>query len=109
MKIPAPEGHVVHFEIAPRTMIWIIALLAGLWLIYQLWVVVLILVVALVVVGMFNPVIESLEARGLKRMHALTLLILALSLGTALLIFLTAPPLLDQLAQIIHDLPGQRV
>lgn len=108
-KSARPEGHVVHFEIAPRTMIWIIALLAGLWLIYQLWVVMLLLVVALVFVGMFNPVIESMEARGLKRMHALILLILALSLGAALMVFLTAPPLFDQLAQIIHDLPGQRV
>lgn len=109
MKEHKPEGRVVHFEIAPRTMIWVVALLAGLWLIYQLWMVVLLVVVALVLVGMFNPLIESMEARGLKRMAALILLMLTLSLGTALLIFLTAPPLLDQLVQIGQDLPGQRL
>lgn len=109
MSTARPEGHVVHFEIAPRTMIWIIALLAGLWLLYQLWMVVLLVVVALVFVGMFSPLIESMEARGLKRMHTLILLIAALSLGSALAIFLTIPPLLEQLAAIVQDLPGQRI
>lgn len=109
MKEHKPEGRVVHFEIAPRTMIWIVGVLAGVWLIYQLWMVVLILVVALVFVGMLNPVIESMEARGLKRMTALILLLLSLGLAASLMIFLTVPPLLEQLAQIVQDLPAQRL
>lgn len=108
MKPTTPEGRVVHFEVAPRTMIWIVGILAGLWLLYQLWMVVLLLVVGLVFVGMFNPIIESLEAKGLKRTSALTLLIAALSLGSALVIFLTVPPLLDQLSTIAQDLPALR-
>ena len=108
MKLPAPEGNVVRFEVAPRTIVSIIAALAGLWLIYRLWIIVLLLVVALVFVGTLNPIIESMEARGLKRMTALILLIVALSLGASLVVFLTVPALIDQLTRIARDLPGQR-
>jgi predicted PurR-regulated permease PerM/ActR/RegA family two-component response regulator len=105
---PAPAGEAVPFELAPRTIAWIVAALGGLWLIYRLWVVGLLLVVALVFAGTFNPIIEWMEARGHKRTNALILLILALGLGAALLIFLTVPALIDQLTMIVHDLPGQR-
>src|SRR3990172_2609687 len=108
MKTPTPNNDVVRFELAPRTIVWIGAALVGLWLLYQLWVVVLLLVVALVFVGIFNPIIKSMEARGLRRMNALILLILSLSLGAALLIFLTVPALIDQITKIVHDLPGQQ-
>jgi predicted PurR-regulated permease PerM len=88
--------------------VWIVATLGGFWLIYRLWIVVLLLVVALVFVGTFNPIIEWMEARGHKRTNALILLLLALGLGAALLIFLTVPALIDQLTRIVHDLPSQR-
>ena len=108
MKTPRPDRHIVRFELAPRTIAWIVAAVVGLWLIYRLWMVVLLLLVALVFVGTFNPVIESLEARGHKRVNALILLLLALGLGATLLIFLTVPALIDQLAVIVSNLPSQR-
>jgi predicted PurR-regulated permease PerM len=108
MNTPTPNSNVVRFELTPRTIVWIGVALGGFWLIYQLWVVVLLLVVALVFVGIFNPIIQSMEARGLRRMSALILLILSLSLGAALLIFLTVPALIDQLTRIVHDLPSQQ-
>jgi predicted PurR-regulated permease PerM len=108
MTTPAHDGHTVRFELASRTIAWIVAMPVGLWLIYRLWIVVLLLVVALVFVGTFNPIVEAMEARGLTRGQALVLLILALGLGAALLVFLTIPPLIDQLAAIVHDLPSLR-
>jgi predicted PurR-regulated permease PerM len=108
MKTHTPDGKVVRFELTPRTIAWIVAAVVGLWLIYRLWMVVLLLVVALVLVGTFNPIIEAMEARGYKRVNALILLIVSLSLCAALLIFLTVPALIDQLTLIVHDLPGQR-
>jgi len=105
---PTPDGNAVPFDRTPRTIAWIVAAVAGLWLIYRLWMVVLLVVVALVFVGIVNPIVESMEARGLKRMKALILLITAMSLGAALLLFLTVPPLFDQLSTIISDLPSQR-
>ena len=109
---PTPASNVVPptpaSNVVPRTIAWIVAALGGLWLIHRLWAVVLLLVVALVFAGTFHPIVVSMEGRGLKRRNALILLILALSIGAALLIFLTVPPLINQLTTIVHDLPSQR-
>ena len=109
MKTIDSDGRVLRLEIAPATIVWIVGAAAGLWLLYTRWMVVLILVVALIFVGMANPVIVALEARGLKRMQALLLLLGVLVFTSTLAIFLTAPPLLEQLSSIIHDLPSQRL
>ncbi|HEX9704098.1 MAG TPA: AI-2E family transporter, partial [Gemmatimonadales bacterium] len=66
------------------------------------------LVVALVFAGTFNPIVEWMERRGLKRIYALALLFVAMLLVTSLLIFLTVPPLIEQLAQIVRDAPRHR-
>ena len=108
MKVPARETTVVRFEIAPRSIAWILATIAGVWLFLQLRAIVLLLVVALVVAGTFNPLVEWLERRGIKRLYALALMFVALLLATSLLIFLTVPPLLEQLAQIVRDAPRHR-
>ena len=98
----------VRFEIGPRSIAWILGTIVGVWLFLQLWAIALLLVVALVFAGTFNPLVEWMEHRGLKRIHALTLLFVALLLVTLLLIFLTVPPLIEQLAQIVRDAPRHR-
>lgn len=108
MKVPAQNATVVRFEIAPRSIAWMLATIAVVWLFLQLRAVALLLVVALVFAGTFNPLVEWMERRGLKRIYALTLLFVALLLVTALLIFLTVPPLIEQLAQIVRDAPRHR-
>src|SRR4029077_17806911 len=115
MKLPAQDRTVVRFEIAPRSIAWILATIVGVWLFLQLRAIALLLVVALVFAGTFNPLIEWMERRGLKRPYALTLLSAALLLLTSLLIFLSGPPLIDQLppliehvAQIERDAPHHR-
>jgi len=108
MKVPAQDNTVVRFEIAPRSIAWILGTIVGVWLFLQLWAIALLLVVALVFAGTFNPLVEWMERRGLKRIHALTLLFVALLLVTLLLIFLTVPPLIEQLAQIVRDAPRLR-
>src|SRR3989441_6663379 len=108
MKALAQDKTTVRFEIAPRTIGWILAAIAGVWLLRQLWVIGLLVVVALVFAGTFNPLVEWMERRGIKRLYALTLLFFALLLATSLLIFLTVPPFLEQLAQIVRDAPHHR-
>ena len=108
MKGPAQATTLVRFEISPRSIAWILATIAGVWLFLQLRAIVLLVVVALVFAGTFNPLVEWMERRGIKRLYALTLLFFALLLATSLLIFLTVPPLLEQLAQIVRDAPGYR-
>src|SRR5690348_18478145 len=94
MKVPAQERTVVRFEIAPRSIALILATIVGVWLFLQLRAIVLLLVVALVFAGTFNPLVEWMERRGVKRVYALTLLSVALLLVTSLLVFLTGPPLI---------------
>jgi predicted PurR-regulated permease PerM len=108
MKVPAENTTVVRFEIAPRSIVWILATIAGVWLLVQLWTIGLLLVVALVFAGTFNPLVEWMERHGLKRAHALVLLFLALLVLTFLMIFLTVPPLVEQLAQMVRDAPRHR-
>ena len=108
MQVPAQDKTVVRFEIAPRSIAWILATIVGVWLFLQLWAIALLLVVALVFAGTFNPLVEWMERRGFKRVSALILLFLALLVITFLLIVLTVPPLIEQLAQIVRDAPRQR-
>ena len=108
MKASAQPATVVRFEISPRSIAWILATIVGVWLFLQLRSVALLLVVALVFAGTFNPLVEWMERRALKRGYALVLLFVALLLVTSLLIFLTVPSLIDQLAQIVRDAPRHR-
>jgi predicted PurR-regulated permease PerM len=108
MKASAPTSTVVRFEISPRSIAWILATIVGVWLFLQLRAIALLLVVALVFAGTFNPLVEWLERRGVRRGYALVLLFVALLLVTSLLMFLTVPPLLEQLAQIVRDAPRHR-
>jgi predicted PurR-regulated permease PerM len=108
MNVPALNKTVVRFEIAPRSIAWILAAVVGVWLFLQLRAIVLLLVVALVFAGTFNPLVEWMERRGLKRVYALTLLFVGLLLGTSLLIVLTVPPLVEQLTRMVQNAPHFR-
>jgi predicted PurR-regulated permease PerM len=108
MKLPVQEKSVVRFEIAPGTILLILAAVGGVWLLRELWVLGVLVVVALVFAGTFNPVVEWMERRGLQRTLSLILLFCASVLVTSLLIFLTVPPLVEQLAEIVHAAPANR-
>ena len=108
MKRPVKGKSVVRFEIAPRSIVLILATIAGVWLAYQLWIVELILVMALILAGTFNPLIEWMEKRGLGRIYALVLFFVALGVVAALLLFLTIPPLIRQLTQMVQNAPATR-
>jgi putative heme transporter len=108
VKTPAQDKTTVRLEIAPQTIGWILAILAGLWLLGQLWVIVLLVVVALIFAGTFNPMVEWMGKHGLKRTPALILLFLGSVVLASGLLFLTVPPLLEQLAQIVRGAPAAR-
>ena len=108
MKMPAQERTVVRFEIAPRTIGWILAAAAGVWLLRELWLIGVLLVVALVFAGTFNPLVEWMEKRGLTRTVSLVLLLVGSIIVASLFLFLTVPPLVEQLAQIVRGAPEHR-
>src|ERR1035437_2435062 len=93
--------------ITPRSIALIVGTIVGMWLVYQLRTVGLVLLVALILAGTFNPLIERMEKRGIARMYALILLFLALS-AIAALLFLTIPPIIEQVTQMVHDAPALR-
>ena len=94
--------------ITPRSIALIVATIVGMWLVYQLRTVGLVLLVALILAGTFNPLVERMEKRGIARMYALILLFVALSAIAALLLFLTLPPVIEQVTQMVHDAPVLR-
>jgi len=84
----------------------ILATILVIWLAIRLWMVVLILVIALIIAGTFNPVIASMEKRGIKRHFALTMVFGGVVLVAAALIFFTLPPLIDQVTQMVQSAPA---
>jgi predicted PurR-regulated permease PerM len=108
MQLAAQAKTVVRFEISPRSIVWVLATIAAVWLLIQLRAIAVLLVVALVFAGTFNPLVEWLERRGWKRIYALTALFVAMLLVTTVLIVFSIPPLLEQLAQIVRDAPHHR-
>src|SRR2546421_11502443 len=107
LKSPA-EKSLVRSEIAPRTIGLVLAAAAGVWLLRELWVILLLVVVALIFAGTLNPLVEWMERRGLKRTLSLILLFLGSVVGASLLVFLTVPPLVEQLTLIVHGAPEHR-
>jgi len=108
MTVSAPNQSTVHFDITPRSCALVLATVAGVWLAYQLRLVALILLMALILAGTFNPMAEWMEARGIKRVPALVLMLLGLLACAALLLFLTFPPLIEQLTQVVATAPETR-
>jgi predicted PurR-regulated permease PerM len=108
MKVSAQNQSVVRFDITPRSCALVLATVAGVWLAYKLRLVALILLMALILAGTFNPMVEWMEARGIKRVPALILLLLALSACAALLLFLTFPPLIEQVTEMMRTAPETR-
>jgi predicted PurR-regulated permease PerM len=97
------------FEIAPRSIVMLLAIGAGVWLAVQLWVVWLILVMALIVAGTIHPPVKWLEARGFSRVWALVSLFATLTVLAALLVFLTVPPLVAEATAMLDDAPAFRL
>jgi predicted PurR-regulated permease PerM len=102
------ESRNLRIEIAPRTLLWIVLIVAGCWLFLHLTNVVLVVVVALVLVGTFDPLVGWLEVRGWGRGRALALIFLLAAVVLSAVIFLSIPPLLAQLQHIIEDAPAER-
>ena len=104
----APARTTVRFEIAPRTIGLVLLTIAGMWLLRALWVILLLMVVALVFTGTLNPMVEWLERRGLRRTWSLVLMFVGMLFLASFFIFLTVPPLVEQLAEMVHGAPGHR-
>jgi len=98
--------HVI--ELAPKTIVTVLGILAGLWLLSSLTTVLSVVVVALVLVGTVDPVVAWLKRRGLGRGKALVLVFVVGALLLIGVVLLMVPPLISQVAVLLENAPKAR-
>jgi predicted PurR-regulated permease PerM len=97
---------VVRIEFSPRTIIILILFIAVLWVLNQLLPVVLVLLAALLIVGTLSPAIRWLEERRMSRGLGIALVFTGLLVVTVLLITMTIPSLVEQVASLLDQGPA---
>lgn len=95
-------------EISWRSLLSIVGLGLGLWLIVRIWPIILIIVIALILAGTFSPVVAWLERRRVPRALGLGLILLGL-VGTVVgLVALIVPALVGQITDAAENAPELR-
>jgi putative heme transporter len=113
---PFPEGlpsadkktRAVRFQVSPTTIIQLILVVAGMWLLIRLWPVFLVLVVALLIVGTISPAVSWMEGRRVKRGLAIAIVFTLLFVVATLAVTLTLPSLVAQASALIEQEPAFR-
>jgi predicted PurR-regulated permease PerM len=105
---PAPARRSLRIELSPRSILYVMLAVAGVWLAFQLETVLLVVTVALVGVGTLDPMVAWFERHGLRRGRALALIFVAIAILLAAVLLLTVPPLVAQLLHLIEDAPRGR-
>jgi predicted PurR-regulated permease PerM len=102
---PPGAGPWRSIEISPRTMLIAAAIIGGSWLLMRLWPVLVVVAVALILVGTLNPIVGTLQRRGMTRGMAVATTLLALLAVIAGMVLVTGPALWAELSRILRDLP----
>ncbi len=105
---PETSHRTLRFEIAPKTVALVLLAIAAVWLFLRLVPVLLVLVVALFLVGTLNPVVEALEARGVKRRTGIGLVFVSVFVTVAVVLAITLPSLATQATNMIEHAPALR-
>lgn len=106
---PKEDGaRVMRIEPSPGTIVALLLLIAGLWLLIRLLPVVLVVVAALVIVGTISPAVQWLEERRMRRGLGIAVIFTALLVVTVLFITLTIPSLIAQVTSLMNEEPAQR-
>jgi predicted PurR-regulated permease PerM len=105
---PPIERRTLRIELAPRTIWYLVFVVAAIWLALQLQLVLIVVTVALVMVGTLDPMVAWFERRGIRRGRALVLIFVLIAALAASILLLTVPPLIAQLLHLIEDAPRGR-
>ena len=108
VRSPSRPTPTTRFDIAPRTVVLAVAIVAGCWLLRELWSIAVLVMVALMLVGTLAPVVAALERRGLRRGVALILVFVGMFVAFAGVVLLTIPPLIGQLLTVLSNAPERR-
>jgi putative heme transporter len=103
--IPQETKRTLRFELSPSTMIQIVLVVAGLWLLFKLLTVFLVLIAAFFIVETLNPVVHWLEKKGLKRGLSIAIVFMSLLIITVVTAIFTIPALLAQASAILDQEP----
>ncbi|MDP9473587.1 MAG: AI-2E family transporter [Chloroflexota bacterium] len=95
----------VGFDLPTPTLLKVVLLLVGLWLLTRLWSLFLLIFSALLLTAALEPLVARLERRGWPRARTVALLAVTLLAGIALILVLIVQPLVTQGWQLIEDLP----
>ncbi|HVW26731.1 MAG TPA: AI-2E family transporter [Polyangiaceae bacterium] len=107
-KHDASSHRTVRFEVAPKTIALVLLAMASVWLFLRLVPVLLVLVVALFLVGTLNPVVEWLEARGVKRRAGIAIVFVSVFATVVVVFAITLPPLVTQATNMLEHAPALR-
>lgn len=99
---------VIRIEPSPGTIIALLLLIAGLWVLNRLLPVVLVLVAALIIVGTISPAVRWLEERRMRRGMGIAIVFTALMVVTVLIITMTIPSLMAQATSLLDQEPALR-
>jgi predicted PurR-regulated permease PerM len=99
---------VIRFEPSPGTIITLLLIIAGLWMLNRLLPVILVLVAALVIVGTISPAVRWLEERRMGRGTGIAIVFTALMVAAVLIVTLTIPSLMAQAANLLDQEPDLR-
>ena len=98
----------IRIEPSPGTIIALLLLIAGLWVLNQLLPVVLVLVAALIIVGTISPAVQWLEERRMRRGLGIAIVFTTLLVIAVLLITMTIPSLVAQATSLLDQEPALR-
>lgn len=98
----------IRFEISPSTVIMLIIVAVSLWLLVKLAPILLVVVVALLIVGTLSPAVTWLEAHRVRRSLGIAFVFTLVFLAAFLLVTLTIPSLVAQLATLFEKEPAFR-
>ena len=99
------RGTAPAIDVTALTLLRVAVAVGCVWLLVQLLPVVLVIVVGLMIVGMLSPMVVWLESKRVRRGLAIAVVFAAVTLTSLFLAALTVPRLLEQLADILENLP----
>ncbi len=110
LRHPGDTGpHLVQFDVSLATLLKLVLVFASLWLLLKLAPILMVLVVALLIVGTLSPLVSWLEARGFKRSLGIACVFGVVTLVSILIVTITIPAILSQVASLFERLPVLRV
>lgn len=102
------RARVIRIEPSPGTILALLLLVGGIWVLTQLLPVVLVLIAALTIVGTMSPAVRWLEERRMRRGMGIAAAFTVLMVISVLIITLTIPALMEQATTLLDQEPVLR-